>query len=247
MLIQLRIPKSIAIVIVAACAQTALAQNPVNWNVPSGNWSVPGNWNTGNVPDTNFDELANISNGGTALVTSPVSTGPGQVVLGQLAGESGTLNIGNGGNLPVTFTTGNVTNAGVNVGQAGTGHLIVQPGGTLTARTLTVAGETGSSVVLGGTSGGTTTVTTEFGATFGRNLRVIGPNVNFSTQTLVFQTENTYVAQITGATHSPLKSTNLATLGGTLARRIWSWRDADAREQLESNRRTLVCRRVFDN
>ncbi len=216
MIFQLRIPKSIAIVIVAACAQTTLAQNPVNWNVPSGDWSVPGNWDTGNVPDTNFDELANISNGGTALVTSPISIGPGQVVLGQLAGESGTLNIGNGGNLPVTFTTGNVTNGGVNVGQAGTGHLIVQPGGTLTARTLTVAGETGSSVVLGGTSGGTTMVSTEFGATFGRNLRVIGPNVNFSTQSLVFQTENTYVAQITGATHSPLKSANLATLAGTL-------------------------------
>ena len=104
------------------------------------------------MPDTNFDELANVSNGGTAIVNSPVSPGPGQVVLGESAGESGTLNIGNGGNLPVTFTTGNVTNGGVNVGQAGTGHLIVQPGGTLTARTLTVAGETGSSVVLGGTA-----------------------------------------------------------------------------------------------
>jgi hypothetical protein len=137
-------------------------------------------------------------------------------VLGQLAGESGTLTIGNGGNLPVTFTAGNVSNGGINVGQAGTGHLIVQPGGTLTARSITVAGENGSSVVLGGTASGTTTVTTEFGATFGRNLRVIGPNVNFATQTLMLQPSNTYVAQITGATHSPLKSTNLATLGGTL-------------------------------
>jgi hypothetical protein len=201
---------------IAACTQAALAQNPVSWTAATGNWSAPGNWDTGSVPDTSFDELANISNGGTAMVSSPVAIGPGQVVLGQLAGESGTLNIGNGGSLPVTFTTGNVSNGGVNVGQVGTGHLIVQPGGTLTARTITVAGGTGSSVVLGGTSGGTTTVTTEFGATFGRNLRVIGPNVNFSTQTLMLQSSNTYVAQITGATHSPLKSTNLATLGGTL-------------------------------
>jgi hypothetical protein len=168
------------------------------------------------VPDTNFDELANVSNGGTATVSSSVSTGPGQVVLGQSAGETGTLTIGSGGNLPVTFTAGNVSTGGVNVGQAGTGHLIVQPGGTLTARTITVAGGTGSSVVLGGTAGGATTVSTEFGATFGRNLRVIGPNVNFSTQTLMLQPTNTYVAQITGTTHSPLKSTNLATLGGTL-------------------------------
>jgi hypothetical protein len=133
-----------------------------------------------------------------------------------LAGQSGTLTVGNGGNLAVTFSAGNVTNAALSVGQAGTGHLIVQPGGTLAARTLTVAGEAGSSVVLGGTSGGTATVTTEFGATFGRALRVIGPNVNFSTQTLVFQPANNFVAQITGSTHSPLKSTNLATLSGAL-------------------------------
>jgi hypothetical protein len=208
--------KPLLVLIVAVCSQTALAQNPVNWSVPTGDWTVGGNWDTGTVPDTNFDELANVSNGGTATVSSPVSTGPGQVVLGQLAGESGTLTIANGGILPVTFTAGNVSNGGINVGQAGTGHLIVQPGGTLTARTITAAGGTGSSVVLGGTSGGTTTVTTEFGATFGRNLRVIGPNVNFSTQTLMLQPSNTYVAQITGATHSPLKSTNLATIGGTL-------------------------------
>jgi hypothetical protein len=216
MIFQLRTLRSTALVILAACTQSALAQSPINWIVPTGNWTVGGNWDTGIAPDTNFDELANINNGGTATVSSPVNTGPGQVVLGQSAGASGTLTIANGGNLPVTFTPGNVSTGGVNVGQAGTGHLIVQPGGTLTARTITVAGETGSSVVLGGIATGTTTVTTEFGATFGRNLRVIGPNVNFSTQTLMLQPANTYVAQITGASHSPLKSTNLATLGGTL-------------------------------
>ena len=216
MIMRLRIPNSIAMLIIVACVPPALAQNPVNWAVPTGNWIDPGNWDTGVIPDTTFDELANVSNGGTATVSSLVSEQPGQIVLGQLAGESGTLNIADGGSLTVTFTTGNVTSGGVNVGQAGTGHLLVQPGGSLAARTLTVAGETGSSVVLGGTSGGSAAVTTEFGATFGRNLRVIGPNVDFSTQTLVFQPENTFVAQITGSTHSPLKSTNLATLAGAL-------------------------------
>ncbi len=192
------------------------AQNVVNWNVPSGNWDVPGNWDPGNLPDTTFDELANVSNGGTATVSSTISIQPGQVVLGELAGQSGTLNIANLGSLSVAFTEGNATNAAVEVGRAGTGHLVVQPGGSLSARTLTAGGETASSVTLGGTTAGAATVTTEFGATFGRNLRVIGPNVNFSTQTLVLQPANTFVAQITGSTHSALKSANLATLDGTL-------------------------------
>ena len=216
MILRLRIPETIALLLVAACAQSAYAQNVVNWNVPSGNWDVPGNWDTGNLPDTAFDELANVSNGGTATVSSSVSSQPGQVVLGELAGQSGTLNIANGGSLTVAITAGNATNAAVEVGRAGTGHLVVQPGGSLSARTLTVGGETASSVTLGGTTAGAATVTTEFGATFGRNLRVIGPNVNFSTQTLVLQPANTFVAQITGPTHSALKSANLSTLAGTL-------------------------------
>jgi hypothetical protein len=70
MIIQPRILNSTAILIVITCAHTVLAQTQVNWTVPSGNWTIPGNWSTGIVPDTNFDELANISNGGTAIVKS---------------------------------------------------------------------------------------------------------------------------------------------------------------------------------
>jgi hypothetical protein len=216
MILRLRFPETVALLLIAACAQMARAQNIVNWNVPSGDWDVSSNWDTGNVPDTDFDELAIVSNGGTATVSSPVSIQPGQIVLGELAGQSGTLNIANGGSLTVAFTEDNLTNASVEVGRAGTGHLVVQPGGSISSRTLTVGGETASSVTLGGTTAGAATVTTEFGATFGRNLRVIGPNVNFSTQTLILQPANTFVAQITGPTHSALKSANLSTLGGTL-------------------------------
>jgi hypothetical protein len=216
MIIQRRILQSLAMLIVAACGSISLAQNPVIWNVPNGDWAVGGNWDTEDVPDTNFDEQAIVSNGGTATVSSVVGIDPGEVVLGQLAGQSGTLNIANGGTLAVTFTAGNLTNAAVNVGQDGTGHLMVQPGGSLSARSMSVAGETGSSVVLGGTSAGTASVSTEFGSTFGRNLRVIGPSVDFSTQSLVLQAQNTFTAQITGATHSALKSTNPASLDGIL-------------------------------
>jgi hypothetical protein len=111
-----RIPVAIPLLMVVACAQTALPQNQVSWIVPNGNWSVPANWDTGSVPDTFLDELANISNGGTAMVIAPIGTAPGQIVLGQPTDESGTLHIANGGNLAVTFTPNNVTNGGVNVG-----------------------------------------------------------------------------------------------------------------------------------
>ena len=174
--------------LVAACAQTALAQNPVNWNVPSGNWDVPGNWDTGNVPDTNFDELANVSNGGTATrkLARQYSARAGRArPAGRRIGHTEhrkrrELNCHD--SRRATLPTRPSRSAGRNRSSRRSARR------QLKARTLTVGGETGSSVTLGGTTGGTATVTTEFGATFGRNLRVIGPNVNFSTQTLVFQT-----------------------------------------------------------
>jgi hypothetical protein len=200
----------------AIAASAAHGQNTINWNSTNGNWNSAPLWDSGNLPDTTFDEIANISNGGTVLVNSALPASPGQVVIGQNAGQSGTLNIASGGQLAVTFTDGNTSNGGIAVGAAGRGTLTVQPGGSLSARTLSAGGEAGSNVTLGGAAGGAATVNIEFGATFGRGLRVIGPNVNFATQSLTFQATSVYTPQITAATHSPLKTTNIAALAGTL-------------------------------
>jgi hypothetical protein len=211
-----RLTRLAVLVLATAAAQAATAQTIANWTAGNGPWNTPTNWSTGNLPDTTFDEQANISNGGTATLNAVVAAQPGQIVLGSATAETGSLVIGNGGEMTVSVTPGNITNGAVNVGQAGTGHLTVQPGGSLSARTLTSGGGTGSSITLGAAAGAATTVNIEFGTTLNRQTRVIGPNVNFSTLSLTLQGQSQLTAQITGATHSPLKSANPVTLGGTL-------------------------------
>lgn len=210
----------IALLLGFAGVPVATAQNPIEWIAVNDNWTVGGNWSGGNVPAAGpagfeFDENAIISNGGTATVDSAVFEQPGQVVLGELEGESGTLIIGNGGQLTTVDVA--ATSGEVNVGLQGTGHLSVQPGGSLAvASNLINAGEAGSTLTLGGTTPGVATVNVGFAAVWGRNVRVIGPNVNFTALSMELQAENTLTAQITSAAHSALKSTNLAQIGGRL-------------------------------
>ncbi len=206
----------LALLIGVGVANLADAQTVYNWNTPSGDWASPGNWDLGITPDSAFDEVGNVSNGGVALANTLIVPSPGQIILGQAAGQSGSLTIGNGGDLSAVVTPGNASTGGVNVGQAGTGVLTVLPGGSLAGRTLSLGGEIGSSVTLGGAVGGATTVTIEFGTNVARTTRVIGPNVNFSTQAVTFQNTSVFIPQITAATHSPIKSTNSAAIAGVL-------------------------------
>jgi hypothetical protein len=211
-----RVTPLLALLIGISLAAAARAQTIYSWNTPSGDWAGGTNWDLGVPPDTTFDELANISNGGTALVNTAISPSPGQIILGQNAGQSGAVTVGNGGQLAVVFTPGNTSTGGINIGQAGTGSVNVLPGGILAARTITLGTTTGSGLTIGGATGGATTVNVEFGTTLGRTTRVIGPNVNFATQAVTFQGTSVFVPQITAATHSPIKSTNSAALAGVL-------------------------------
>lgn len=211
-----RVTPLVALLLGISVGGATYAQNIYNWNTPSGDWAVGSNWDLGVLPDTSFDDVANVSNGGTALVNTAIAPSPGQVILGQNVGQSGTLTIGNGGNLAAVFTDGNTSSGGVNVGQAGTGVLTVQPGGSLAGRSLNLGGVIGSRITLGGATGGATTINVEFGTNLARTTRIIGPNVNFATQSLAFQGTSVFVPQITAATHSPIKSTNSAAIAGVL-------------------------------
>jgi hypothetical protein len=112
------------------------------------------------------------------------------------------------------------------VGVEGRGYLTMN-GGALNALGLVVAGENFSGgdglsqVSLRGNSVVNITGTTgQSGlSTFGRRLRVEGPNVNFTTsRTLRFEGTNAYTAVITSATqHSALKTNTNAILGGTIS------------------------------
>jgi hypothetical protein len=211
-----RVTALVALLLGISVASVTHAQNIYNWNTPSGDWALGSSWDLGSTPDTAFDEVGNVSNGGTALVNTPISPSPGQIILGQNAGQSGTLTVASGGDLAAVFTTGNTSTGGVNVGQAGTGILTVQPGGKLAGRTLSLGGEAGSRITLGGAVGGAANVSIEFGTTLARTTRIIGPNVNFATQAVTFQGTSVFIPQITAAAHSPIKSTNSAAIAGVL-------------------------------
>lgn len=212
---------ALAAMMLCAGSSAALAQEGIDnsWIGTNGDWSNASNWEDGGLPDAPlFGDYANISNGGTANVTSVIAEQPGQVILGHGEDETGTLIIANGGALTTIDLDGAQPTSGeVSVGYDGTGHLVVQPGATLNVDTnLNVNGLAASSVVLGGVGPGATTVTAGMSANFNRNLRVIGPNVNLTANAVNFGGDGTYTAQIIGGSHSALKSTNAASVNGKL-------------------------------
>lgn len=208
--------------------QPAAAQNI--WITPgAGSYTTAANWSAGTVPDgteaiiggTDPISFALVSGTATLSSVAPTLTA---LTLGSTAGTTGGLNINSGGQLAASLDIFGLGGA-ASIGQNGTGLLSVAPGGRLDAITLTSAGGGGSSIALGGTAAGTATVNiTDTGATggavtLGRILRVIGPNVNFSSSGpaagITFQGTSTFIPEITAATHSALKTTGTATLGGT--------------------------------
>ncbi|MCA9235948.1 MAG: PEP-CTERM sorting domain-containing protein [Planctomycetales bacterium] len=212
----IRITRFAAALLAVALVGRVSAQTDYNWQVSNGDWDSASSWDLGFPPDTAFDETANISNGGTAVVSNTPFSSPGQVDLGRLEGESGALTIANGGNLAVVFTPGNTSTGNLNIGLAGTGVVGVQPGGTLSARRINLNGAAGNSLTIGGAGAGVASVSTEFEANLDGATRIIGPNANISVQSLFFRSTSVYTPEITAATHSPIKSTNLAQIAGTL-------------------------------
>jgi hypothetical protein len=202
----------------------ANADFPVYW-LPTGtsNWNTATNWSyteggaprAEGAPSLTFEEFGVINNGGTASLAAAIVQDTGGVELGQAATDSGTLSIGSGGvfralNLPAP----NTSRGNVSVGVAGTGTLNVSGTGSLTATTLSVAGQPASQANFSGNA-----VASISGATtISRNLKITGPGVNFSSAGgVTLQGTSILTNEITAATHSPLKSAGTVGLGGTLA------------------------------
>lgn len=205
---------------IAACGTAFSQQTVVNWNVANGNWTAGSNWDSGTQPDSFFDELANISNDGTATIDSTIAVTPGEVVLGLEDGESGTLSIENGGSLSVVLEDGNTSDGGVDVGRAGAASLTVTPGGSLTAQSLFVNGQ--SSLTIGGAGGvSTVSIVGPTGAFNDINLsgttRVTGAGHSISVvDDLVLNGDNTLIQEITSAAHTVISVGDRTILGGTL-------------------------------
>ncbi len=110
-----------------------------SWSLPApttGNFTDNANWNNGSP-----DDLVSwaIDNGGTAQISSVVNSQEGY--LGFSSGQSGTLQILNGGTISSGLGGGFED---IVVGRNGTGLLEIESGGSAIVQTLFVAGEAGS-------------------------------------------------------------------------------------------------------
>ena len=156
---------------------------------------------------------------------------PGQVILADPGGSTGSLIIENGGNLALyddeTFGPGLVSSLGIDVGIDGTGTLVVKPGGTLSSANIIVRG-VGSSVTLDGSGVNAANVvvgTTIAGKASGTNvfdgnsIRVIGANVNYSTANFDLEPGATFISEIRGASHSTITAPNGVIADGILRSR----------------------------
>lgn len=112
------------------------------WQGATGIWDTGSNWILG-TPATAGTKAA-INNGGTARVAASMNTVVPSLQLGSSSGNSGHLEVSNGG----TFRAGDIY-----IGRAGVGTLSVATGSTVTATSTmflgTQAGATGSANVSG--------------------------------------------------------------------------------------------------
>jgi hypothetical protein len=248
--------RAAVLVVAVASAHVAKARD-TDWIGPAtgGNWNTPASWqnfDAGGVaipgfhlpPSAAFNEAAEINTATVILNTQTMSAAnPGDPLmpvdvaglrLGELAAESGGVEIRNGGilrNIPGNRPTVNEPEetGAIQVGIAGRGTLTVLGGGQLTGTSFTSAGTNNTSVTFGDTSGATATITinsvatqtmgqTTGAANFGRITTVVGPNVNFNAAgNLTLGNTGTLIADIRSATaHSALRADGNATLGGTL-------------------------------
>jgi hypothetical protein len=210
--------------------ERAYGQATYQWVTPGmGNWTNGANWSGGFAPEAPLNEVGIIQNGGTAIVTTAVATGPGGLTLGQFGGNTGRLEVHSGGVLNIAQGTDGVTAGALAVGQnQGSGSVEVQSGGQLTAHTITtnnvpfnpILNVPKSNIRVLGTGKLQATLDPESqggNITIGGVLRVTGPSAMVSAaNNFNVNAAGTYIADITGASHSVISVAGTATLNGSL-------------------------------
>ncbi|MDZ4659760.1 MAG: hypothetical protein SH868_19475 [Bythopirellula sp.] len=183
----------------------------------TGDWNVPGNWSNGSVPDYLFEDRAVIENGNTANLSAAAAAQTGGVALGLTLNSTGTLNINPGGTL--TSRPSVSTNGNFEIGPTGGGvGILNMTGGTLTVGVTGALAQLqmGNNALNQLNLSGSATINTS-NAQLGGTTRVTGPSVNFNPFNFTLQGPSALIAGITGPTHSALKASGIATIGGTLA------------------------------
>ncbi len=194
------LPAAIGLMLTASGARAQVATiefnvpGPADWNVASNWFSIDGSF----VPGDGYpQEVAGISNGGIAVLTSSTVPPLSGLVLGDSAigPNGGTLRINTGGALVVTAEGGGTLPGVVRVGSGARGTLEIN-GGTLTADALWMTSGA-SEVRLSGA--GTLAISGDAG--LARKLVVSGPDVNFSVGGSLTLAQE-FRSVITGTNHS---------------------------------------------
>ncbi len=225
---------SVALLVSIALAGSSVAQNNI-WLAVSGtaDWNVANSWlaassgggEVSGVPNVSFDEVALVGNDATVFVAGAAPNVGGVVIGHNTAGPNalsfvgpGAVEIRDGGSLSVVRdgSTPNLLPGSVIVGSAGNaGSLSVVRGGTLNASLLSTNAVGEGTTTFGGGTNGTAVIDVD-AATLRHNTRIVGPNVQFTTNQLQFTGSSNLTAEITGPTHSAIDVSGLAILDGAL-------------------------------
>ncbi len=182
----------------------------VFWTAGNSSWMGDNNWDTLAVPDEFYEDVAIVNNGGVATLNTTAPDAAG-LVLGQSAGESGSLVIQPGGSLNLiekVAAPALVPPVGVaNIGLDGRGTLRVQSGGAFSTTSLDV--NAGSTVEIGGGAGVASVVSTDSMYLNGFTI-THGPGHVFSADGFIdFEGSSQYIVDLQADTH-----TTLTTPGG---------------------------------
>lgn len=147
----------------------------VQWTAGTSSWTTGSNWDGGNVPEAFFEEVAIITNGGTAQLNAPAPDAAG-LVLGLGVNQSGSLRVLAGGSIQFVSSTGG-TDGSARIGENGVGSLTVLPGGSVSTTSLDL--NPGSTIVFGG-DGPTATLASTGNAFLGGSTTVTGASHSLS-------------------------------------------------------------------
>jgi hypothetical protein len=201
-----------------ACSPSAGWAADILWTgtVGDDNWNTAANWTGGFVPEAQFEEVGVVDNGDTAFIDANLPNGTPNaagLVLGQMAGNFGGLEVRSGGSINFVASSG-MPDGTANIGLGGVGTLAVRRGGSMSTTLLDV--NPGSTVLVGTDAGaGVASLTSTGGMFLNGTTTVRGAGHTFSAAgNVTFEGSSTLVAQITSTSHSPIQSAGAAAVDG---------------------------------
>ena len=212
-------------------SSSAIAATPYLWTGAGGdeNYNNPNNWvvdgDPFGPPWGSFNETGHINGNATVRVLATDPPEPfGQLLLAEQEGDNVTLIIEGGASLALyRGDNANDFGGGIDVGFNGSATFRIEPGGSLDSGYIIVRGS-GNTAIIDGRGLSPTSVflsnipgrNSGFNVTAGNSMRIIGPNADITSNTFDLDPGATYIAEITGPSHSTFKTPTSAGAEGIL-------------------------------